>query len=66
MKLHLNRIAFTGRKSSAEGTLSVTDALRVFSIRTMVAARDDDANRALVSSIVRGRTSSFVSTDFLF
>ena len=57
---------FTGRKASAEGTLSVTDALRVFSIRTMVAARDDVANRALVASIVRGRTSSFVSTDFLF
>ena len=57
---------FTGRKASAEGTLSVTDALRVFSIRTMVAARDDEANRALVSSIVRDRTSSFVSTDFLF
>jgi hypothetical protein len=32
----------------------------------MVAARDDVANRALVASIVRGRTSSFVSTDFLF
>jgi glyceraldehyde-3-phosphate dehydrogenase (NADP+) len=44
----------------------VTDALRVFSSRTMVAARDDVANRALVASIVRGRTSSFVSTDFLF
>jgi glyceraldehyde-3-phosphate dehydrogenase (NADP+) len=57
---------FTGRKASAEGTLSVTDALRVFSIRTLVAARDDAANRALVSSIVRDRTSSFVSTDFLF
>jgi glyceraldehyde-3-phosphate dehydrogenase (NADP+) len=57
---------FTGRKASAEGTLSVMDALRVFSIRTMVAARDDVANRALVASIVRGRTSSFVSTDFLF
>jgi glyceraldehyde-3-phosphate dehydrogenase (NADP+) len=57
---------FTGRKASAEGTLSVTDALRVFSIRTMVAARDDESNRHLVSSIVRDRTSSFVSTDFLF
>ena len=41
-------------------------ALRVFSTRTLVAARDDVANRALVASIVRGRTSSFVSTDFLF
>ncbi|HSV92379.1 MAG TPA: hypothetical protein VLH81_04855, partial [Desulfobacterales bacterium] len=29
---------FTGRKDSAEGTLSVSDALRCFSIRSMVAA----------------------------
>src|SRR5581483_8898128 len=29
---------FTGRKDSAEGTLSVSDALRSFSIRSMVAA----------------------------
>jgi len=31
-----------------------------------VANRDDEANRQLVSSIVRDRTSSFVSNDFLF
>lgn len=31
---------FTGRKDSAEGTLSITDALRCFSIRTMVASKD--------------------------
>jgi glyceraldehyde-3-phosphate dehydrogenase (NADP+) len=30
---------FAGRKDSAEGTLSVTDALRAFSIRSMVAAK---------------------------
>jgi len=30
---------FTGRKDSAEGTLSVSDALRVFTIRTLVAAK---------------------------
>ena len=29
---------FSGRKDSAEGTLSVSDALRVFSIRTIVAS----------------------------
>ena len=33
---------FTGRKDSAEGTLSVSDALRVFSIRTLVAAKQTD------------------------
>ncbi|MGE5422101.1 MAG: NADP-dependent glyceraldehyde-3-phosphate dehydrogenase, partial [Ignavibacteriales bacterium] len=32
---------FTGRKDSAEGTLSVSDALRVFSIRTLVAAKQN-------------------------
>ena len=32
---------FVGRKDSAEGTLSVHDALRSFSIRTMVAAKAD-------------------------
>ena len=30
---------FTGRKDSAEGTLSVYDALRSFSIRTVVATK---------------------------
>ena len=37
---------FTGRKDSAEGTLSVTDALRSFSIRSMVAAKQTDDERA--------------------
>jgi glyceraldehyde-3-phosphate dehydrogenase (NADP+) len=56
---------FTGRKDSAEGTLSVTDALRVFTIRTLVAAKATDANKRLVTGIVRGRRSSFLSTDFI-
>jgi len=33
---------FAGRKDSAVGTLSVTDALRVFSIRSMVAATESE------------------------
>ncbi len=33
---------FTGRKDSAEATLSVSDALRCFSIRSMVAAPGED------------------------
>lgn len=57
---------FTGRKDSAEGTLSVSDALRVFSIRSLVAAKDDEANEELISEIVRGRYSKFLSTDFVF
>jgi glyceraldehyde-3-phosphate dehydrogenase (NADP+) len=56
---------FTGRKDSAEGTLSVSDALRVFSIRALVAAKGTDANKALVTDIVRERHSNWLSTDFL-
>ncbi|GMV38998.1 MAG: NAD-dependent succinate-semialdehyde dehydrogenase [Myxococcales bacterium] len=56
---------FTGRKDSAEGTLSVSDALRVFSIRSLVAARADDAGKETVQRILRARTSKFLSTDFL-
>ncbi len=57
---------FTGRKDSAEGTLSVSDALRVFSIRALVAAKGTEANKALVSAILRERRSNWLSTDFLF
>ncbi len=57
---------FTGRKDSAEGTLSVSDALRVFSIRTLVAAKDTEMNRRLVTDIMRHHRSRFLSTDFIF
>lgn len=56
---------FTGRKDSAEGTLSVSDALRAFSIRTVVATNLDAANKDLVTGIVTGRLSSFLTTDFI-
>jgi acyl-CoA reductase-like NAD-dependent aldehyde dehydrogenase len=48
---------FAGRKDSAVGTLSVTDALRVFSIRSMVAATD--AERPLFEAL--GSRSAFLS-----
>lgn len=57
---------FTGRKDSAEGTLSMSDALRVFSIRTLVAAKNEPINREILTRILRERSSSFLSTDFLF
>lgn len=56
---------FTGRKDSAEGTLSVSDALRVFTIRTLVAAKGTDANRQIIKSIITERKSRFLSTDFI-
>ncbi|MRF40483.1 aldehyde dehydrogenase family protein [Escherichia coli] len=57
---------FNGRKNSAEGTLSVDDALRVFSIRTLVATRFQEANKELISEIIRNRQSSFLTTDYIF
>lgn len=57
---------FNGRKDSAEGTLSVSDALRQFSIRTVVAAKVNDASKELVSDIIRNGDSDFLSTEFIF
>jgi glyceraldehyde-3-phosphate dehydrogenase (NADP+) len=57
---------FTGRKDSAEGTLSVHDALRVFSLRTLVAAKETDLNKKLNTGILRGHKANFLSTDFIF
>ena len=57
---------FNGRKDSAEGTLSVSDALRVFSIRTLVATRNSDTNKQIMVNIIRNRESAFLSTDYIF
>jgi len=56
---------FNGRKDSAEGTLSVSDALRVFSIRTLVATKSTDSNKQILSNIIRNRESAFLSTDYI-
>ncbi|WP_404818087.1 aldehyde dehydrogenase family protein [Quatrionicoccus australiensis] len=56
---------FVGRKDSAEGTLSVHDALRAFSIRTMVAAKQTEASKKLLDAIVLGNKSSFINTHFI-
>ena len=66
VKFYTNLFNITGRKDSAEGTLSVSDALRVFAIRTLVAAKYEEANKELISQIVRERRSNFLSTDFIF
>ncbi len=56
---------FTGRKDSAVGTLSVHDALRSFSIRTFVAAKDTDYNNAILKEILDQKKSNFISTDYI-
>jgi aldehyde dehydrogenase (NAD+) len=57
---------FTGRKDSAEGTLSVTDALRSFSIRSMIATKETPANKDLLEAIITEQTSNFINTRFIF
>ena len=55
---------FAGRKDSAEGTLSVSDALRSFSIRSMVAAKQTESSEKLLDSIVLGHKSKFINTRY--
>ncbi|MCB5228331.1 NADP-dependent glyceraldehyde-3-phosphate dehydrogenase [Alishewanella sp. 16-MA] len=57
---------FNGRKDSAEGTLSVIDALRQFSTPTLVAAKYQDSDVEFVRKMVSSRSSRFLTTDFLF
>lgn len=57
---------FTGRKDSAEGTLSVPDALRAFSIRTMVAVKQTEENKKLLNQIISEQKSNFLSTKYIF
>lgn len=57
---------FTGRKDSAEGTLSVVDALRSFSIRSLVATKLNENNKHLINQIVSDHSSNFLSTKYIF
>lgn len=57
---------FTGRKASAEGTLSVADALKRFSLRTLVATDYTERNRDLINEMLAQRSSNFLRTDFIF
>jgi acyl-CoA reductase-like NAD-dependent aldehyde dehydrogenase len=56
---------FTGRKDSAEGTLSISDALRSFSIRSLVATKMNETNKQLLNEIVNSNDSEFLSTKFI-
>lgn len=59
-------LPFNGRRDSAEGTLSVSDALRAFSIRALVATKKRAENERILKEIVVNRKSNFLSTDFIF
>ena len=56
---------FTGRKNSAVSTLSVFDALRSFSIRTFVAAKDNSYNNEILDALMDSKDSNFVNTEYL-
>ena len=56
---------FTGRKDSAVSTLSVHDALRSFSIRTFLAAKDNAMNKEIIKNMLQERQSNFVTTDYI-
>lgn len=56
---------FTGRKDSAQATLSVHDALRSFSIRTFVAFKDNALNNEVIEQLLEAKLSNFVSTDYI-
>jgi glyceraldehyde-3-phosphate dehydrogenase (NADP+) len=49
---------FAGRKDSGEGTLSVSDALRVFSMRTIVATKESDINRQIFREIIKEKNAN--------
>ncbi len=51
-------LPFTGRKDSAEGTLSIEDALRSFSIRSLVVANEQ--GRELFDAILEKGSSKFL------
>jgi len=56
---------FTGRKDSAVGTLSVFDALRAMSIRTMIATKEDEKSVELFTNVMVSRKSTFLRADYL-
>jgi len=56
---------FTGRKDSAQSTLSVHDALRSFSIRTFIAFKDNELNTEIIQHLLEAKLSNFVSTDYI-
>ena len=56
---------FTGRKDSAQATLSVHDALRSFSIRTFVAFKDNELNNEVIEKLLETKLSNFVGTDYI-
>jgi len=54
-----DQLPFTGRKDSAEGTLSVSDALRSFSVRSLAVANEQ--GRELFFDVLKSNRSKFLN-----
>lgn len=54
-------LPFVGRKDSAVSTLSVHDALRTFSIRTLVAFRSNASNDKILNELLDSDKSNFIN-----
>tara|TARA_B100000524_G_C23483685_1_gene310727 strand:- start:196 stop:417 length:222 start_codon:yes stop_codon:yes gene_type:complete len=56
-------VPFSGRRSSAQGTMSVKEALRSFSIETVVAHSSKDDVSAKVAKGLDSSTKFFAATE---
>ena len=52
---------FSGRKSSAQGTLSVSEALKVVSIETVIATKDNSSGKSAMMSLAASECNSVSS-----
>jgi glyceraldehyde-3-phosphate dehydrogenase (NADP+) len=59
-------LPFTGRKDSATGTLSVSDAPKIMSIRRVTSSKENPANMDILRRITEDRLSVALSTDWVF
>lgn len=57
---------FNGRKDSAEGTLSVDEALMAFSVDSVVATKQTDQNESLIEEILNANKSKRLSNNVIF
>jgi acyl-CoA reductase-like NAD-dependent aldehyde dehydrogenase len=57
---------FNGRKDSAEGTLSVDEALLAFSVDSVIVTRQTMGNEKLIKDILSGNKSTRLSNSVIF
>lgn len=59
-------LPFNGCKDSAEGTLSIEDALNAFSIDSVVAAKENTGNRQIFEKVLAGKESKRLNDSIIF